>query len=201
MRRRQVLACSAALGIGGLAGCLTSTGTDGTTDTDETTAADDATTAGETTTTDGTTSDDGATTTDDESTATDGTTGGGTTTGDGATPDVGANVGDHSFEALDGGCGEGVDEARASFGDGSVTVTGTISGTDGCRRPRLAGASYDADELVVAVETHADGEMCSECLVDLDYEATFRFEGAAPGSVVVRHDSRGETRTVLEAAD
>lgn len=109
-------------------------------------------------------------------------------------------LGEQSLSVTGGECGSGQDDASASFGDGHVEVTGTISARDRCRGARLASAEYDADadRLSVTVETEKVADVCAQCISDVQYEASFSFDGGLPGAVAVSHASRGETRTVLE---
>lgn len=114
---------------------------------------------------------------------------------------------DTTFEVTDAGCGGPAEEAAVSFdeSDESVAVSGTTSGPNGCYLARVADASYDAsgDEfrLVVAAYDDADpDEGCTECITEIDYEATASFDGGLPGRVVVVHRSRGEEREVANAS-
>ena len=109
---------------------------------------------------------------------------------------------EQSLSMTGGECGSGQDSASASFGDGSVTLTGTISAQDRCHVAALGSAAYDADadRLAVTVTTEKKQDVCAQCIADVSSEASFRFEGGLPGSVVVTHERRGETRTVLETA-
>ncbi|WP_302081864.1 hypothetical protein [Salinibaculum rarum] len=89
--------------------------------------------------------------------------------------------------------------ADASFDTDAetVTVTGTIVGTDGCTTADLGTAEYDADDsqLTVDVVTRkrddASERLCTEQMVGIDYEATFAFDGGTPSSVSVSHDGDG----------
>jgi hypothetical protein len=114
---------------------------------------------------------------------------------DGATG--GSRLVDRSFAVLEEGCGSGRESADATRDGSRVIVTGTITGSDGCHTARLAGATYARIDgrLRVEVETYVPSSTatmaCAACLVDIDYEATFTFEGGAPGEVVIVHD--GET--------
>ena len=87
--------------------------------------------------------------------------------------------------------------ADAAFDeDGStVTVTGTIVGSNGCMTADLGSANYDgdADQLDVNVVTkeREDSGMCTQPLVGIDYEAAFSFDGGIPSSVSVSHDGDG----------
>lgn len=213
MRRRDVLAGSLAVVSGGLAGCIAGSGGDGdaTTTATSTTAQGTETTtstAESSTTTDGgtdtstTDSESGGTTTESGGTTTDS---GGTTTesDDGSSGTTTASPGsdsmaEGSFRVTDAGCGKGANEAKAEFVDGTVSITGTISGSDACHRARLARTATADGELTVVVETYREDGMCSQCITDIDYEATLRPEGGLPDRVVVRHRTGGETRTVVE---
>jgi hypothetical protein len=86
---------------------------------------------------------------------------------------------------------EAPDRASVSREGTTVTVEGTIGGSDGCQTAALAAATYDAgaDELRVDVKTEKrKSGACVQCLVEIDYVADFSFEGGLPGSVVVSHE-------------
>lgn len=107
---------------------------------------------------------------------------------------------DASFEVLRVESGQGENSASVSFGD-DVTVEGTIGGRNGCYTARLADTNLSDGTFTVVVEAYEDreeDEMCTESLVDVDYEAAFSFEGSLPARVVVEHESLGETRTVAD---
>lgn len=112
---------------------------------------------------------------------------------------------DTSLSITDAGCGTVEETATVSFDSEatSVSVQGTTTGADSCHLARLAASEYDADsgELALTVETYAasDGP-CTECLTEIDYEATADFDGGLPERVVVSHDSRGERREVTSAS-
>lgn len=109
----------------------------------------------------------------------------------------GSRLVDRSFAVLEEGCGSDSEVADATRDGSRVTVTGTITGSDSCHTGRLAGATYAGSDgrLRVSVETYVPPStatmVCAECLVDIDYEATFTFEGGVPGEIVIVHD--GET--------
>jgi hypothetical protein len=121
---------------------------------------------------------------------------------DGSPPSDTTSLVDEAFEVTGGECGSGLDEAEASFDDGRVEVTGSISARDRCRRARLATVGYDpdADRLSATVETYTAADVCAQCISDLSYTATFTFDGGLPAEVVVTHVSRGRRKTVLEAS-
>lgn len=105
-------------------------------------------------------------------------------------------------------CGQQVDAARASFDAErpAVVVEGTIWGSDTCHTARLADATYDpADDLlavhVTAVRRETTGTpACGQCIVEVDYTATCTFAGGLPGTVRVVHGT-GDRRTVVTAAE
>lgn len=94
-----------------------------------------------------------------------------------------------SFEVTGVECGGPVADHEVTTGDGRVTVEGTLDGSDGCHSAELVRGEYDrvADTLYVEVEAVAgdDAEVCTQCIVEIDYVATFEFEGGEPGTVEV----------------
>ncbi|MFC7132630.1 MULTISPECIES: hypothetical protein [Salinibaculum] len=89
-------------------------------------------------------------------------------------------------------------DAEFDAAAGTVVVTGTIEGNNGCKTATLGDVSYDpaGDELSVDVQTTDRADVdedtaCTQALVYIDYEATFTFDGGIPGSVSVSHDGRG----------
>ncbi|WP_255149814.1 hypothetical protein [Halorarius halobius] len=112
-----------------------------------------------------------------------------------------------AFEVQSVECGTGensadasVDPTGASTADGTtytVTVTGTIDGSDACHTARLRRVEPvpDDDTLRVVVESHVpeskESSVCSQCIVDIDYRATLEFSCGYYGVVEVVHD--GET--------
>ena len=107
-----------------------------------------------------------------------------------------------SFRMTDAGCGQQTSEATVEFRreTPTVAVTGTIPGPNTCHEASLGDASYDPEEgtldvtVVTAAREGSDG--CAQCIVELDYEATFQFDGGLPATVTVTHESMGETETV-----
>ena len=150
---------------------------------------------------DGADGDDGATT--DESTDTESATGDDTpseTDGATETPDGsdGSNeMADQSFEVGGTECGQGANRAAVSRGDDRVDVDGTIGGRNGCYTAELEDATYDdeSDELTVAVHAYedSDGGYCQQCIVDVDYRASFEFRDGTPDEVTVVHDGERVT--------
>lgn len=86
----------------------------------------------------------------------------------------------------------------------AVVVEGCIVGKDGCQRPVLGSAVYDAEagELRVRVTTEApsDAEACTQALVDLPYRVTVRFADGLPGTTTVVHDGVHGEQQVAQAA-
>ncbi|WP_254273189.1 hypothetical protein [Haloarcula marina] len=116
------------------------------------------------------------------------------------TPTRPPRVTDTTFTVSNRQSGTQVDDATVRFGDERVVVDGTIWGVDGCTTAALTSAEYDdaADELTVAVATtrETDAEMCTQAIVEIDYEATVAFENGLPGRVVVTHDHGDGPREV-----
>jgi hypothetical protein len=108
-------------------------------------------------------------------------------------------VSEASLETGEVTCGVGSSAATVSVDGGTVTVEGSLTGSDGCARARLGEARYADGTLTVAVESDRDpGGICKDCIVDVSYTAVVRMD-AAPERVVVTHD--GETITETEATE
>lgn len=103
---------------------------------------------------------------------------------------------DRSFEVVDSSCGEGANRAVVERSTDRVDVDGVIDGRNGCYTAELDRAVYDdeADELTVDVRAFEEGDgACMQCIVDVDYRATFRFDRGTPDTVTVRHDGEQVT--------
>jgi len=101
---------------------------------------------------------------------------------------------DRSFEVTRVECGDDHGGHDVTTADGTVTVAGTLDGSNGCYTAELVASEYDAaaDRLHVEVESvdgSDEGEACTTCVVEIDYVAEFAFENGEPGSV--RVDQRG----------
>lgn len=98
--------------------------------------------------------------------------------------------------------GQQQDTAGVDVDGTTVTVEGTVWGSDGCTTAELAEASYDAaaDELTVGVATTEREAMatdvCTQAIVEIEYRATVTFENGVPGTVVVTHDHGDGPETV-----
>lgn len=128
---------------------------------------------------------DGATGPDGDGTATDPTT-----DSRSPAPTPSHRVTHTEFAVTSSECGTGESRATVSRADGTVTVDGTATGNDGCYTAALRSASFEGDELRIAVVTRDEGgtdTVCVQCLVDIEYEASVDYEGEV-GSVVVTHD-------------
>jgi len=97
-----------------------------------------------------------------------------------------------SFEVREKGCGNGTDRATIAHDAPTVTVTGGIRGSNACYTAELRRARYDADADELRVEVRSfdpeEEDICAQCIVDIDYRATFEFEAGPPGTVTVRHN-------------
>lgn len=122
-----------------------------------------------------------------------------------------------SFTVTNTECGSGEQTAGASVdptGDATpdedgehptytVTVTGTIVGSDACHSAKLAAVEPvpENDTLRVAVEAYVpeskQGSPCADCVVDVDYEATVELSCGYYGVVGVVHDGSQVTEVGL----
>jgi hypothetical protein len=125
--------------------------------------------------------------------------------GDGASGGAGTtttptpSVSEASLEMGGVTCGVGDPDATVAMDGGTVTVEGSLTGSNGCARARLGEAGYVDGTLTVAVESYTEtGGVCKDCIVDVSYTAVVRM-GTGPERVVVTHD--GETITEAPAAE
>jgi hypothetical protein len=185
---RQIGGVSAAAS---LAGCLSDRpGADGDDSDDQSgaTDGDDGNESG-----DDTDSGDENDSSDDDSSDDDSTTDGGV-----SSPElVDTGITTHSAE-----CGA-TDESGISFGDGSVTVEGSIAAPDPCHHATVSAAAYSEsdDEFSITIGTAPNdaGEMCADCTAAVAYTATATFDGGTPINVTVSHESAEQgTTTVAE---
>lgn len=97
-----------------------------------------------------------------------------------------------SFEVVDGECGNETNRATVEWAERTVTVTGVISGSNGCYTAELQRAKYDSDEDELRVDVQSyepeDASNCTMCIVQIDYRSEFEFEGRTPETVTVRHN-------------
>lgn len=114
----------------------------------------------------------------------------GTTTG---TP-AANGLASQSFEVTAQGCGEGRNTVDIDFDGDEVTLDGVIDGSNGCYTAEQGSIEYDSanDRLHVNVRAYEpdDAEMCTQCIVDIEYRARYVFENEAPSEVTVAHDGR-----------
>lgn len=105
---------------------------------------------------------------------------------------------DWAFTVTRNSCGMQADDARVSFDDG-VTVTGTTWGNNACYTATLADVGVATDTLTVVVASESDAGtdvMCAQCITEIDYEASFTFDGKEPDEVVVVHTHGSDRSTV-----
>jgi len=204
MKRRRALVAAASLGTTLLAGCAGSGSGDGDGDGDGTeTATGSPPSTATTDTRSGTPTDSGGTTSDRSTEPLTGTdTPVETTTGSPHGSFVEATL-----AVLDAGCGTDRSEASVAFDAeaAETVVSGTIPGNDACHAAVLGPVEYDESTgaLSLHVRTERDesaGETtaCAECISEIDYEATVRFDGGLPGRVTVHHDGAGGRRQVAD---
>ncbi|QLG63564.1 hypothetical protein [Halorarum salinum] len=97
-----------------------------------------------------------------------------------------------------GDCGsDDAGTARVEFDGNEATVTGCITGRNGCQRATLGDVEYDAetDAVTVVVTTTAGEETpdaCTQQLVHRAYEVTLSFRERLPSELVVFHESMDE---------
>jgi hypothetical protein len=121
-----------------------------------------------------------------------------TTDGGVSSPElVDTGITTHSAE-----CGA-TDESGISFGDGSVTVEGSIAAPDPCHHATVSAAAYSEsdDEFSITIGTAPNDadEMCADCTAAVAYTATATFDGGTPINVTVSHESAEQgTTTVAE---
>jgi hypothetical protein len=186
MQRRDILKrAGAATTVGLLGGCLGREGrSPGNSESDGGGTSTTETTASETTTAEGTT----------ETAMTTRTS---TTTAD-------TTVKDRSLKVLGAECGQPKNDAAIEFEDSKkqLVVTGSMTGSDSCTRPKIESAKCDSKSstFMVTIGTkQKDGSIgCSECITEIEYRATFTFEEALPKSVTVTHESMGESKVVAD---
>lgn len=120
----------------------------------------------------------------------------------GGTPTDTPSVAGTDFTVTNAQPGNEVNEASVSFEDDAVVVTGTIAGADSCKTAHLKEAELSDGSLAVTVATKDRpdaGDVCSQVITEISYEATVTIEGPLPAGVTVVHESMGETREVASA--
>ncbi len=107
---------------------------------------------------------------------------------------MGNGIVSESFEVTARDCGKGKNTVDIDFDGTAVSLDGVIDGSNGCYRAEQGSIEYDPEEGRLHVNVRAyepeDAEMCTQCIVDIEYEARYVFEGEAPESVTVAHDGR-----------
>ncbi|MFC4550972.1 MULTISPECIES: twin-arginine translocation signal domain-containing protein [Halorussus] len=107
------------------------------------------------------------------------------------------NVAETSIAVGEGECGT-ENRASVSYEGDRVRVDGVVRAPTPNSKVELAAANYDGQSGTLTVRVRAtsadSGEGASvQCVGAIPYEATVRFERALPESVVVVHESSGQT--------
>ena len=96
---------------------------------------------------------------------------------------------DSSFEVVRVECGDEYGGHDVTVEDGEVTVEGVLDGSNSCYTAELVRGEYDGDADTLYVEVEAverdDAGACNQCIVEIEYVATFTFENGEPGTVSV----------------
>jgi len=96
-----------------------------------------------------------------------------------------------SFEVTAVECGSDHGHHDVTRSGDTVTVKGVVEGRDGCYTAELARGEYSSDEDTLFVEVESsrgdDGDMCTQCIVEVHYTATFEFDDGTPNRVEVDH--------------
>lgn len=82
------------------------------------------------------------------------------------------------------------ESASVAFDDGTVTVTGAISGSNGCYTARLDEVVRETDRLIVRVESYEDADTdqdCTQAAVIIEYRAVVPVDSPLE-SVSVEHN-------------
>lgn len=84
-------------------------------------------------------------------------------------------------------CGE-TDRATVSWSEDSIVVSGWITASNPCHEAVVDGVEVEDDVATVSIGIRGDEEeVCIQCLGEINYEATIRFDDRPPAEVVVRH--------------
>lgn len=107
------------------------------------------------------------------------------------------------FTVTDRSCGTGENAASISFEDGSVTVDGTIRGSNTCDTAVLDSIEWPDDTLTIRVKATqmktTETVACGQCITDIRYTAELSIDGPLPDRVKVVHDTSTGTETVATA--
>jgi hypothetical protein len=99
-----------------------------------------------------------------------------------------------SFDLTGRGCGEGKNTVDITFDGDEIRLDGVIDGSNGCYVAEQESVDFDPHEDHMRVNVRAfepdDAGVCTQCIVDIEYEARYVFEGGTPEEVVVAHDDR-----------
>jgi hypothetical protein len=98
---------------------------------------------------------------------------------------------DTAFEVTNVECGSDYGHHDVTRSVDTVTVEGVLEGRDGCYTAELARGEYSSEEDTLFVEVESsrgdDGDMCTQCIVEVHYTATFEFDDGTPNRVEVDH--------------
>lgn len=86
--------------------------------------------------------------------------------------------------------------ASVTFDSDTVTVRGTIQGTNTCYTAKLDEVTIENRTLLVNVESSEEpdeGEVCGEAIIGIDYKVVIEFDGDPPTEVTVKHDGQHVT--------
>lgn len=110
-------------------------------------------------------------------------------------PDLGTGIGETTFQLVDEHS-DADPSASVTVEDGTVTISGIITGNNACYTARLDQAVIEDDTLIVNIESYEDadeGMGCASVIVYIEYEATIEVEGDSPESVRVEHNQEEVT--------
>jgi hypothetical protein len=133
----------------------------------------------------------------------DGTGSNGDGGGDGSPEDTGTpGVTSRSIQVTGKSSGSKAQSAAVEFTK-PLTITGTTTGRNGCYTAVLGSVEYEDGKLVVTVRAEEDEggtDACTQAITNVDYEARIGVSDGQPDTVVVKHESMGETKTVTTAS-
>jgi hypothetical protein len=71
-----------------------------------------------------------------------------------------------------------------------VSFSGLVTASDPCHEPTLERAEYDsaADRLAIVVGTESTADACDDCIGNIEFAGTVKFEGGLPSEAYVGHD-------------
>lgn len=109
-------------------------------------------------------------------------------------------MGDPRFEIRDISHPSRDETATVTFEDTTVTVTGVITGHNGCYTAGIDDVAVSNHELVVEIESFEEAdedEVCTEATVYIEYRTIVQFDSELPDAVTVYHDGEQVTERSL----